>query len=128
MFLQLNHQKLEVYTATRRFVSECYKVSKIFHRKSYPYALAEGCWSYARCGLLTRELHSSGSRKGVLRVTPTSLRSPRGAGRDLNVHEDRAPKNPATVLRPTVGAWRVGTVSGTEESRHGRGQQKKNIL
>ena len=29
MFLQLNHQKLEVYTATRRFVSECYKVSKI---------------------------------------------------------------------------------------------------
>ena len=28
MFLQLNHQKLEVYKATRRFVGECYKVSK----------------------------------------------------------------------------------------------------
>ena len=29
MFLQLNHQKLEVYKATRRFVSECYRVSKL---------------------------------------------------------------------------------------------------
>ena len=29
MFLQLNHQNLEVYKATSRFVSECYKVSKL---------------------------------------------------------------------------------------------------
>jgi four helix bundle protein len=29
MFLQLNHQKLEVNKATRKFVSECYKFSKL---------------------------------------------------------------------------------------------------
>lgn len=28
MFLTLNHQKLEVYTASRKFVLECYKFSK----------------------------------------------------------------------------------------------------
>lgn len=27
MFLKLNHQKLEVYTASRKFVLECYKLS-----------------------------------------------------------------------------------------------------
>jgi four helix bundle protein len=29
MFLQLNHQNLEVYKATRRFVIECYSASKL---------------------------------------------------------------------------------------------------
>jgi four helix bundle protein len=29
MFLQLNHQKLEVYKASREFVFECYRISKI---------------------------------------------------------------------------------------------------
>lgn len=28
MFLTLNHQKLEVYTASRQFVFECYKLTK----------------------------------------------------------------------------------------------------
>jgi four helix bundle protein len=30
MFLQLKHQKLEVYQATRKFISECYKLTKTF--------------------------------------------------------------------------------------------------
>jgi four helix bundle protein len=30
MFLQLNHQKLDVYQSARTFCKECYKVSKIF--------------------------------------------------------------------------------------------------
>jgi four helix bundle protein len=29
MFLQLNHQKLEVYDASKLFVLECYKISKL---------------------------------------------------------------------------------------------------
>lgn len=29
MFLQLNHQKLDVYTYSRQFVFECYKLTKI---------------------------------------------------------------------------------------------------
>src|SRR5688500_9321269 len=29
MFLKLNHQKLEVYTASRNLVSECYKICKL---------------------------------------------------------------------------------------------------
>ena len=28
MFLTLNHQKLEIYTASRQFVFECYKLTK----------------------------------------------------------------------------------------------------
>lgn len=30
MFLKLNHQKLEVFTASRQFVLECYRLTKIF--------------------------------------------------------------------------------------------------
>lgn len=30
MFLQLNHQKLAVYTASRTFALECYKLTKLF--------------------------------------------------------------------------------------------------
>src|SRR6476660_3825444 len=30
MFLRLNHQKLEVYQAARKFISECYKLTKTF--------------------------------------------------------------------------------------------------
>ena len=30
MFLQLNHQKLDVYTFSKQFVLECYKLTKIF--------------------------------------------------------------------------------------------------
>ena len=29
MFLKLNHQKLEVFTASRQFVLECYRLTKI---------------------------------------------------------------------------------------------------
>ena len=29
MFLQLNHQKLDVYTSSKQFVLECYKLTKI---------------------------------------------------------------------------------------------------
>lgn len=29
MFLQLNHQKLEVYSSSKAFVLECYRVSKL---------------------------------------------------------------------------------------------------
>jgi four helix bundle protein len=28
MFLQLNHQKLQIYTVSRRFILECYKLTK----------------------------------------------------------------------------------------------------
>ena len=30
MFLQLNHQKLEVYKASRKFILECYNLTKTF--------------------------------------------------------------------------------------------------
>jgi four helix bundle protein len=30
MFLTLNHQKLDVFTASRQFVLECYKITKYF--------------------------------------------------------------------------------------------------
>ncbi len=30
MFLQLNHQKLEVFKAAKEFTFECYRISKIF--------------------------------------------------------------------------------------------------
>src|SRR5688500_11168436 len=30
MFLQLNHQKLEIFNASQAFVSECYKLTKVF--------------------------------------------------------------------------------------------------
>lgn len=29
MFLKLNHQKLEVFTVSRQFVLECYKLSNV---------------------------------------------------------------------------------------------------
>ncbi len=30
MFLQLNHQKLDVYSCSKQFVLECYKLTKVF--------------------------------------------------------------------------------------------------
>ena len=79
MFLELNHQKLDIYVVSRRFVSECYSAVKLFpHEEKYALAqqirraalsvhlnIAEGC---SRKSLSERKRFFEVARGSVIEI------------------------------------------------------------